>query len=117
MTKLFRITIFLTICFVISVIIGCGGENEPEGDKIPPTVVSTTPETGGQIYSNGTIVIKFSEKMNEITISEIDGTIEMGDGINVKWTPKEDMSEGNVSIKINGSDMSGNKLIETAIIL
>jgi len=117
MIKLIRITALLIIISLVSTIIGCGEEDVVEGDKTPPTIVSTNPESGAKINTNDTLTIKFNEKMKEVIVSGIDGSVNLGDGINVAWTPTNDMSEGVVSLKINGSDIAGNKLSETAIIL
>jgi WD40 repeat protein len=80
-------------------------------------LLSTSPANGGTIAENGSVTMVFSESMKEVIVTGAIGTVSLGDGKNVVWTPTGDIPGDSVALTVNGSDMVGNKMAETIITL
>jgi len=117
MTKLLRISALMTAALMVFVMIGCGGDDTADKDTTAPTLTSTSPATGGEIAANGTISMVFSEKMGEVTVSGATGTVALGDGKNVVWTPTGNIAGASVTLTINGKDVAGNALAAATVAL
>ena len=76
MTKLFRNFILLLAgLLAVSMLAGCGGDDDPGTDKpVPVNFVSASP-SGGQIATNGTITITFDNAPGEVRVSA--GTVKI----------------------------------------
>ena len=69
MTKLFRTFAFLLAgLFALSLIVGCGGDPDPDEDAAPANFVSATPP-GGDIAANGSITVTFDNAPADVTVS------------------------------------------------
>jgi hypothetical protein len=117
MKNLLRISALLTAALMVFIMVGCGGGDEEEADKTAPTLTSTAPATGSAIAANGTVAMVFSEAMKEVTVAGAAGTVNLGDGKNVVWTPTGEIPTGSVTLTINGSDKAGNKLAAATLAL
>ena len=76
MTKLFRnFVLLLTGLLSVSMLVSCGGDENPVAAKpVPVNFVSATP-AGGEIAPNGTITVTFDNTPNDVTVSA--GTIKV----------------------------------------
>lgn len=111
MKKFLRISALLTAALMVFIMVGCGGEEEGEKDTTPPTLASSNPANGGTMAANGSLTLVFSENMKEVTVN---GTPATGSGKNWTWQATG-LAAGAATLKVNGSDMAGNKLAEVAI--
>lgn len=69
MTKLFRTpALFLAGLLSLSLIVGCGGDEDEEIETAPAHFVSATPP-GGQIAANGSITVTFDNAPVDVTVS------------------------------------------------
>ena len=70
MTKLFRTFAFLLAgLFALSLMVGCGGDGDDNGDDpAPANFVSATPP-GGDIAANGSITVTFDNAPKDVTVS------------------------------------------------
>jgi len=117
MMKLLRISALMTAALMVFVMIGCGGDDTSDKDTTAPTLTSTNPATGGEIAANGTVSMVFSEKMGSVTVAGATGTVNLGDGKNVVWTPTGNISGASVTLTINGKDVAGNALAAATVTL
>ena len=70
MTKLFRtFALLLTGLLAISMLTGCGGDDDTEAEPIPANFVSATPPPGGEIAANGSIIVTFDNPPTDVTVS------------------------------------------------
>ena len=69
MTKLFRtFALLLAGLFAMSLIVGCGGDEETTDDVAPANFVSAAPP-GGEIAANGSITVTFDNAPADVTVS------------------------------------------------
>ncbi len=70
MTKLFRtFALLLAALFAVSMIAGCGGDDETEdAEAAPAAFVSATP-AGGEIAANGSITVTFDNAPSDVSAS------------------------------------------------
>ena len=69
MTKLFRsFVLLLTGLLVLSLIAGCGADEEDEAETPIANFVSATPP-GGEIAANGTITVTFDNSPTDVTVN------------------------------------------------
>lgn len=69
MTKLFRgFVLLLTGLLVLSLIAGCGADEEDEAETPIANFVSATPP-GGEIAVNGSITVTFDNATADVTVS------------------------------------------------
>ena len=69
MTKLFRtFALLLAGLLAMSLIVGCGGDEETTDDVAPANFVSATPP-GGDIAANGSITVTFDNAPADVTVS------------------------------------------------
>lgn len=76
MTKLFRnFVLLLTGLLAVSMLVGCGGDENPvAAEPVPVNFVSATP-AGGEIAPNGIITVTFDNTPGDVTVSA--GTIKV----------------------------------------
>ncbi len=113
MMKLLKFSALLMAAFMVFVMIGCGGEEEEEKDKTPPTLVSASPASGSELAANASITLVFSEKMKSVTVAG--GVVELGDGKNVTVKPAGEWPAGALSLTVTGEDMAGNALAAVSL--
>ncbi len=113
MMKLLKFSALLMAAFLVFVMIGCGGEEEEEGDKTPPTLVSASPASGSELAANASITLVFSEKMKSVTVPG--GVVDLGDGKNVTVKPSGEWATGALTLNVSGEDMAGNALGATTL--
>ena len=69
MRKLFRIfALLLASLLTISMLVGCGGDEESGDEVVPANFVSATPP-GGAIAANGSISITFDNPPTNVTVN------------------------------------------------
>ncbi len=70
MTKMFRtFALLLAALFAMSLIVGCGGDDDDSGDEpVPANFVSATPP-GGEVAANGSITVTFDNAPADVTVS------------------------------------------------
>jgi hypothetical protein len=108
MKKLLRFSALLTAALMVFIMVGCGGEDEEEGDTTPPTMTSATPPSGAELAANASITLIFSEKMGAVTVAG--GVVTLGDGKTVTVAPAGEWSAGSVTLTVTGTDVAGNDL-------
>jgi len=106
MKKLLRISALITAALMIFVMIGCGDDDEEEGDTTAPTFVSASPASGAEIAANASIILTFSEAMGSVSVSG--GTVAL-DGKTATATPAGG-AWASGSITVTGEDKAGNAL-------
>ena len=76
MTKLFRnFVLLLTGLLAVSMLVGCGGDENPvAAEPVPVNFVRATP-AGGEIAANGTITVTFDNIPSDVAVSA--GTIKV----------------------------------------
>lgn len=113
MKKLLRISALITAALMLFVMVGCGGDEEEEGDKVAPTLVSASPASG-DLAANASITLTFSEKMGSVSASA--GTATLGaDGKTATVAPSGEWPAGALSLTISGKDVAGNDLAAAAL--
>jgi len=108
MKKLLRFSALLTAALMVFIMVGCGGGDEEEGDKTPPTLTAATPPSGAEIAANASITLVFSEKMGAVTVAG--GVVTLGDGKNVTVAPAGEWPAGSATLIVTGTDVAGNEL-------
>lgn len=94
---------------MVFIMVGCGGGDEEEtGDKIKPTLASSTPASGGTMAANGSVTLVFSEKMGSATVNGA-AAVNSGDGKTWTWTAAG-LAAGAGKLAIAGKDVAGNEL-------
>ena len=69
MIKLFRIpALLLGVLLALSLIVGCGSDEDEEIEIAPAHFVSASPP-GGEIAANGTIMVTFDNAPVDVTVS------------------------------------------------
>ena len=67
--KLFRtLALLLAGLLTLSLIVGCGGDEDEEIEIVPTNFVSATPP-GGEIAANGSITVTFDKAPADVTVS------------------------------------------------
>ena len=76
MTKLFRsLVLLLAGLLAVSMLAGCGGDDDTVTDEpVPVNFVSASP-SGGQIATNGTITVTFNNTPGDVIVST--GTVKI----------------------------------------
>ena len=76
MTKLFSSSILLLAgLLAVSMLAGCGGDDDTVTDEpVPVNFISASP-SGGQIATNGTIMVTFDNAPGDVTVSP--GTVKI----------------------------------------
>lgn len=70
MAKLFRtFALVLAALFALSLIVGCGGEEDTTDEPAAAEFSSATPASGGTIAANATITLTFSSDPGEVTVA------------------------------------------------
>lgn len=70
MAKLFRtFALVLAALFALSLIVGCGGDEEEDDAPAAAEFSSANPASGGTIAANATITLTFSSDPGEVTVS------------------------------------------------
>ena len=69
MIKLFRTpALLLVVLLALSLVVGCGSDEDEEIETAPAHFVSATPP-GGEIAANGTIMVTFDNAPVDVTVS------------------------------------------------
>ena len=69
MRKLFRtFALLLTSLLTVSMLTGCGGDDDGNEEAPPANFVSATPP-GGEIAANGSITVTFDNAPSDVTVS------------------------------------------------
>ena len=75
MRKMFRtFALLLTGLLTVSMLTGCGGDDDGDEEAPPANFVSANPP-GGDIAANGTITVTFDDAPSDVTVSA--GTIKV----------------------------------------
>ena len=70
MAKLFRtFALVLAALFALSLIVGCGGDEDPEEEAAAAEFSSAAPASGSEIAANTNIVLTFSSDPGEVTVA------------------------------------------------
>ena len=69
MRKMFRtFALLLTGLLTVSMLTGCGGDDDGDEEAPPANFVSANPP-GGDIAANGTITVTFDDAPSDVTVS------------------------------------------------
>ncbi len=70
MAKLFRtFALVFAALFALSLIVGCGGDDEDDGGEAPAASFSSATPASGDLASNGTITVTFDNDPGDVTAS------------------------------------------------
>ncbi len=70
MTKLFRtFALLLAGLFALSLIVGCGGDDDGDGDAPADAAFTSATPAGGEIAANGSITLNFDNDPGDVTVS------------------------------------------------
>ena len=112
--KLFFRTLAIVMTALLAVsIIGCGGDDEGDGNGTAVTAAfeSSTPADGGTIAANGSIVVRFDNNPGEVTASagevsgsgksrNIKGPFDIGSlALTVEWTNGDGSQTINLTVE------------------
>jgi hypothetical protein len=112
MKNFLRISALFTATLMVFIMVGCGGDDTSTDDTKAPTLVSSTPATGGTMASNGTVSLVFSEKMGSVTVNGSAATAE-ADGKTFKWSGA--LTVGDATLAVAGKDVAGNELAAVSL--
>lgn len=113
MKNFLRISALLTATLMVFIMVGCGGsDDDTTKDTKPPTLVSSTPASGGTIASNGQVTLVFSEKMGSASVNGTAATLG-ADGKTATWTGT--LTPGAATLAVTGADVAGNELAAVSI--
>ena len=70
MTKLFRtFALLLAGLFALSLMVGCGGDDDGDGDAPADAAFTSATPAGGEIAANGSITLNFDNDPGDVTVS------------------------------------------------
>lgn len=111
MKKLLRISAMITAALMVFVMIGCGGDEEEEGDTTAPEFVSASPASGAEIAANAQVTLTFSETMGSVTVTG--GTVTLSGKTAVVAPAGGAWASG--SLTVTGEDKAGNALAAVSL--
>ena len=94
--------------------LGCGGDDDEEGDPVAETVTATPP-AGSEVAGNATIALAFDQAVESVTGATGSGknwTIPVAANLSITWTNKDGSSGGPVALayKLKAADKTAPKI-------